>query len=94
VEVPPQQCLSGCRALTVAQVGRVGETIHTLLASSVWCSVEGLVEAREECLVLCPFRMDLSIKIHPSIRHSTHDEGLESPVTTHDSRTAVSVSET
>ena len=52
MEVPPQQCLSGCRALTVAQVGRVGETIHALLASSVWCSVEGLVEAREECLVL------------------------------------------
>lgn len=52
MEVPPQQCLSGCRALTVAQVGRVGETIHTLLASSVLCSVEGLVEAREECLVL------------------------------------------
>ena len=54
--MPPQQCLSGCRALTVAQVGRVGETIHALLASSVWCSVEGLdealVEAREECLVL------------------------------------------
>ena len=46
MEVPPQQCLSGCRALTVAQVGRVGETIHALLASSVWCSVEGLVEAR------------------------------------------------
>ena len=28
VEVPPQQCLSGCRALPVAQAGRVGETIH------------------------------------------------------------------
>ena len=51
MEVPPQQCLRGFRALTVAQVGRVGETIHALLASSVWCS-EGLVEAREVCLVL------------------------------------------
>lgn len=68
MEVPPQQCLSGCRALPVAQVGRVGETIHAWLASSVWCSLEGLVDAREVCLVLsipngfavctmCPFRV-------------------------------------
>ena len=46
VEVPPQQCLSGCRALPVAQAGWVGETIHAWFVSSVWCSVEGLVEAR------------------------------------------------
>ena len=52
MEVPPQHCLSGCRALPVAQVGRVGETIHAWLASSVWCSLEGLVDAREVCLVL------------------------------------------
>jgi hypothetical protein len=44
--------LSGCRALPVAQVGRVGETIHAWMASSVWCSLEGLVDAREVCLVL------------------------------------------
>ena len=52
MEVPPQQCLSGCRALTVAQVGSVGETTLAWLASSVWCSVEGLVMAREMCLLL------------------------------------------
>ena len=42
MEVPPQQCLSGCRALPVAQVGRVGENIHAWI----------LVDAREVCLVL------------------------------------------
>jgi len=34
-EVPPQQCLSGCRALAVAQAGRVGGTTLGWLVGSL-----------------------------------------------------------